>query len=161
MMLYRKAEAPLDFDFAKVTEQSKDNPVFYVQYAAARTHSVLRQATEVFGQDAMSQPVERFAPGRLVDQSEIDLIRLLASWPREVDSAARAMEPHRIAFYLYELASAFHGHWNKGNDQPDLRFVKHDDRDLTLARLGLVKAVSNVLTAGLGIVGADAPMEMR
>jgi arginyl-tRNA synthetase len=160
MMLYRKAEAPLDFDFAKVTEQSKDNPVFYVQYGAARTHSVFRQAAEVLG-DVESRLGESLPLDLLTHQSEIDLIRLLAQWPRIVEASSRAMEPHRIAFYLYEVASAFHAHWNKGNDDPGLRFIKHDDANLTLARMGLVKAVSIVLNAGLAIVGAAAPTEMR
>jgi arginyl-tRNA synthetase len=161
MMLYRKAEAPLDFDFAKVTEQSKDNPVFYVQYAAARVHSVFRQAAEMLGADVETRVTPDIGLHLLTDSSELDLIRQLAEWPRIVDAAARAMEPHRIAFYLYDLASAFHGHWNKGNDDVNLRFIKHDDANLTLARLGLVKAVSSVLNAGLAIVGADAPTEMR
>jgi arginyl-tRNA synthetase len=161
MMLYRKAEAPLDFDFAKVTEQSKDNPVFYVQYASARCASVFRQAGEAFGEE-FSKPVLPATDTHLLsDQSEIDLIRMVANWPRVVDLASRAMEPHRIAFFLYELASAFHAHWNKGNDAPELRFIKHDNRELTKARLGLVQAVLNVLNAGLAIVGADAPTEMR
>ncbi|MCU0831641.1 MAG: arginine--tRNA ligase [Rhizobiaceae bacterium] len=160
MMLYRKAEAPLDFDFAKVTEQSKDNPVFYVQYGAARTHSVFRQAAEVLG-DVDARLGDALPLDVLAHPSEIDLIRLLAQWPRIVEAASRAMEPHRVAFYLYEVASAFHAHWNKGNDDPALRFIKHDDANLTLARMGLVKAVSNVLNAGLAIVGAEAPTEMR
>jgi arginyl-tRNA synthetase len=160
MMLYRKAEAPLDFDFAKVTEQSKDNPVFYVQYAAARTHSVLKQAVDVFGTDIEGQS-DAVQLGLLTHPGEIELIRLLASWPRLVEAAARSMEPHRIAFFLYEVASAFHAHWNKGNEDPSLRFVKHDDANLTSARLGLVRATANVLKAGLGIVGAHAPTEMR
>jgi arginyl-tRNA synthetase len=160
MMLYRKAGAPLDFDFAKVTEQSKDNPVFYVQYAAARTHSVARQAAEAFGPE-LNLDANQADLTLLADHSEIDLVRLLATWPRVVDQAAKAMEPHRIAFFLFELASAFHVHWNRGNDEPALRFVKHDNAELTKARLGLVKAVSNVLSAGLAIVGANSPTEMR
>lgn len=161
MMLYRKAEAPLDFDFARVTEQSKDNPVFYVQYGVARSASVFRQAGEVFGPEFAEPVLAASDTALLVDQSEIDLIRMVANWPRVVDFASRAMEPHRIAFFLYELASAFHSHWNKGNDMPELRFIKHDNAQLTLARLGLVQAVLNVLTAGLAIVGAEAPTEMR
>jgi arginyl-tRNA synthetase len=161
MMLYRKAEAPLDFDFAKVTEQSKDNPVFYVQYASARSASVFRQAGEAFGDEFAKPALFAIDTQLLADQSEIDLIRMVANWPRVVDLASRAMEPHRIAFFLYELASAFHAHWNKGNDAAELRFIKHDNRQLTKARLGLVQAVQNVLNAGLAIVGADAPTEMR
>ena len=160
MMLYRKAEAPLEFDFVKVKEQSKDNAVFYVQYASARCHSIFRQADESFGA-GFAQSEDAPDLSLLTDQSEIDLVRLLASWPRQVEIAARAMEPHRIAFYLYDVASAFHAHWNKGNDRPELRFVKHDDPLLTRARLGLVHAVGHVLTSGLGIIGVDAPTEMR
>jgi len=161
MMLYRKNDAPLDFDFAKVTEQSKDNPVFYVQYASARCHSVFRQAKEQFGDEDFGRTSLAEAAERLTDESEIGLIRKLAEYPRLVESAAQAQEPHRLAFYLYDLASTFHGHWNRGTDNPDLRFVKVNDRELTHARLGLVQAVSDVLTSGLAIIGADAPTEMR
>ena len=160
MMLFRKAEAPLEFDFVKVKEQSKDNPVFYVQYASARCHSIFRQADEAFGEN-VSTTLAQADLSLLDDQSEIDLVRMLASWPRQVEAAARAREPHRIAFFMHDLASAFHSHWNKGNDRPELRFVKHDDPDLTRARLGLVRAVHNVLQAGLGILGVSAPTEMR
>ncbi|HMM64174.1 MAG TPA: arginine--tRNA ligase, partial [Mesorhizobium sp.] len=161
MMLYRKSDAPLDFDFAKVTEQSKDNPVFYVQYASARCHSVFRQAAEQL-------PGEDFGRARLsaglsvlTDEGEIGLIRKLAEYPRLIEQAALSLEPHRLAFYLYDLASAFHAHWNRGTDNPDLRFVKVNDPQLTTARLGLVQAVSDVLTSGLTLIGADAPTEMR
>jgi arginyl-tRNA synthetase len=161
MMLYRKNDAPLDFDFAKVTEQSKDNPVFYVQYASARCHSIFRQAQEQLqmekpGRDAMAANVHL-----LTDESEIALMRKLAEFPRLVESAALAREPHRVAFYLYELASSFHAQWNKGTENPSLRFVKVNERELTNARLGLVEAVYDVLASGLGILGADAPAEMR
>ncbi|MEP9371657.1 arginine--tRNA ligase [Mesorhizobium sp. KR1-2] len=162
MMLYRKNDAPLDFDFAKVTEQSKDNPVFYVQYASARCHSVFRQAREQLGNDtSFAPPTLAEAAERLTDESEIGLIRKLAEYPRLVESAALAQEPHRLAFYLYDLASTFHGHWNRGTDNQDLRFVKVNDRELTHARLGLVQAVSDVLTSGLAMIGAEAPTEMR
>ena len=162
MMLYRKNDAPLDFDFAKVTEQSKDNPVFYVQYASARCHSVFRQAREQLGNDtSFARPALAEAAERLTDESEIGLIRKLAEYPRLVESAALAQEPHRLAFYLYDLASTFHGHWNRGTDNQDLRFVKVNDRELTHARLGLVQAVSDVLTSGLAMIGAEAPTEMR
>ncbi len=162
MMLYRKNDAPLDFDFAKVTEQSKDNPVFYVQYASARCHSVFRQA-----QGAV--PRRGFRPRRTCrrraicwpTRASLALIRKLAEYPRMIESAALAHEPHRMAFYLYDLASAFHGHWNRGTDNADLRFVKVNDPELTYARLGLVQAVSDVLTSGLALIGADAPTEMR
>ena len=161
MMLYRKNDAPLDFDFAKVTEQSKDNPVFYVQYASARCHSVFRQASEQLGEKLFDRAALAAASAGLADEGEIGLIRKLAEYPRLIEQAALALEPHRLAFYLYDLASAFHAHWNRGTENPDLRFVKVNDRELTLARLGLVQAVSDVLTSGLALIGADAPSEMR
>lgn len=161
MMLYRKNDAPLDFDFAKVTEQSKDNPVFYVQYASARCHSVFRQASEQLGEANFDRNSLASAAALLTDDGEIGLIRKLAEYPRLIESAALALEPHRLAFYLYDLASSFHGHWNRGTDNPDLRFVKVNDRQLTHARLGLVQAVSDVLTSGLTLIGAAAPTEMR
>ena len=161
MMLYRKNEAPLDFDFAKVTEQSKDNPVFYVQYASARCHSVFRMAQE----QAQIGPKERATAADnvelLTDPSELALIRKLAEYPRLIEGAALSREPHRVAFYLYELASMFHAHWNKGSENPDLRFVKVTNPLLTRARLGLVEAVYCVLASGLAIIGADAPEQMR
>jgi arginyl-tRNA synthetase len=161
MMLYRKNDAPLDFDFAKVTEQSKDNPVFYVQYASARCHSVFRQAGEQLGEANFDRNSLAAAVTLLTDEGEIGVIRKLAEYPRLIESAALALEPHRLAFYLYDLASSFHGHWNRGTDNPDLRFVKVNDRQLTHARLGLVQAVSDVLTSGLTLIGAAAPTEMR
>ncbi|WP_027039143.1 arginine--tRNA ligase [Mesorhizobium ciceri] len=161
MMLFRKGDAPLDFDFAKVTEQSKDNPVFYVQYASARCHSVFRQASEQLGEANFDRNSLASAAALLTDEGEIGLIRKLAEYPRLIESAALALEPHRLAFYLYDLASSFHGHWNRGTDNPDLRFVKVNDRQLTHARLGLVQAVSDVLTSGLTLIGAAAPTEMR
>lgn len=161
MMLYRKNDAPLDFDFAKVTEQSKDNPVFYVQYASARCHSVFRQASEQLDEAMFDRNQLAAEVALLTDEGEIGLIRKLAEYPRLIEAAALALEPHRLAFYLYELASSFHGHWNRGTDNPDLRFVKVNDRQLTHARLGLVQAVSDVLTSGLTLIGANAPTEMR
>ena len=161
MMLYRKNDAPLDFDFAKVTDQSKDNPVFYVQYASARCHSVFRQAAEQLGESGFDRARLAAAVDGLTDEGEIGLVRKLAEYPRLIESAALAMEPHRLAFYLYDLASAFHAQWNRGNDNPDLRFVKVNDRQSTYARLGLVQAVADVLTSGLSLIGAEAPTEMR
>jgi arginyl-tRNA synthetase len=161
MMLYRKNDAPLDFDFAKVTEQSKDNPVFYVQYASARCHSILRMAQE---QMQIGEQERADAPKYahlLTNVSELALIRKLAEYPRLIESAALSREPHRVAFYLHDLASQFHSHWNKGSEDPELRFVKPDDSQLTIARLGLVMAVSQVLASGLAIIGADAPEQMR
>lgn len=160
MMLYRKSTEPLDFDFAKVTEQSKDNPVFYVQYASARCHSVFRQAAEHLG--AVPDRAEMKALSHLlVEEGEIGLVRKLAEYPRLIEAAAQSLEPHRLAFYLYDLAQTFHAHWNRGTDNPDLRFVKVNEPQLSRARLGLVRAVADVLTSGLALVGADAPEEMR
>jgi len=161
MMIYRKNDAPLDFDFAKVTEQSKDNPVFYVQYASARCHSIFRQAREQMGEAALAGSAAARDLSLLTDESEMALVRKLAEYPRIVEAAAQHQEPHRLAFYLYELASAFHAQWNRGSDNHDLRFVKVNDPLLTNARLGLVQAVSDVLTSGLALIGAEAPTEMR
>ena len=161
MMLYRKNDAPLDFDFAKVTEQSKDNPVFYVQYASARCHSVFRQAAEQLGRRDFGRDLLKGEVWQLTDTGEITLIKKLAEYPRLIEGAALAHEPHRLAFYLYDLASSFHAHWNRGTENPDLRFVKVTDPSLTHARLGLVQAVADVLASGLALIGADAPKEMR
>ncbi len=162
MMLYRKSDAPLDFDFSKVTEQSKDNPVFYVQYAHARAYSVFRMAHErmKFEENEWGK-VELSGLKKLNDTTEIALIQKMASFPRIVETATQAREPHRIAFYLYELASAFHAHWNIGKDRPDLRFINENDKELTRARLGLVAAIRDVIAAGLLIIGISAPTEMR
>ena len=161
MMLYRKNSEPLDFDFAKVTEQSKDNPVFYVQYAHARCKSVFRQAKEAFSDLAVTDEDFASSVNLISDVNELQLIAKLAEYPRLIESAAANHEPHRLAFYLYDLASSFHGHWNKGKDQSELRFVNDKNRQLTVARLGLVNAVANVLKSGLTLLGADAPDEMR
>ncbi|MND90698.1 Arginine--tRNA ligase [compost metagenome] len=161
MMLYRKNSEPLDFDFAKVTEQSKDNPVFYVQYAHARCMSVFRQAKDAFpGLDIDSLDLASTV-GEITDPNELQLVGKLAEYPRIVESAALSQEPHRIAFYLYDLASFFHAHWNKGKEQPELRFVNDKNRELSIARLGLVRAVASVLRSGLTITGTAAPEEMR
>ncbi|PCK86426.1 arginine--tRNA ligase [Rhizobium sophoriradicis] len=161
MMLYRKNSEPLDFDFAKVTEQSKDNPVFYVQYAHARCMSVFRQAREAFpGLDVSSEDLAKAVAG-IGDPAELQLVAKLAEFPRVVEAAAQSQEPHRIAFYLYDLASSFHAHWNKGKDQTELRFVNDKNRESTIARLGLVYAVASVLKSGLAITGTAAPDEMR
>jgi len=162
MMLYRKAEAPLDFDFAKVTEQSRDNPVFYVQYAHARTNSVFRQASEELpGTDFSDAALRQADLSLLTDPGETALIAKMAEFPRMVEQAARADEPHRVAFYLYELATEFHQHWGRGKDNPALRFVNHANARLTLARLVIARALSFVISSGLAIVGASAPDEMR
>ena len=162
MMLYRKNDAPLDFDFQKVTEQSRDNPVFYVQYGHARTASIFRMAGEEMPDLEPTDDVLARAPlARLEDEGELSIIRRLAEYPRLVESAAASHEPHRVAFYLYDLASEFHAQWNKGKESPQLRFIKHDDRDLTTARLALVRAVASVISSGLDILGVEAPDEMR
>ncbi|MBC2803553.1 arginine--tRNA ligase [Rhizobium ruizarguesonis] len=161
MMLYRKNSEPLDFDFAKVTEQSKDNPVFYVQYAHARCMSVFRQAREAFPDlDVSPEKLAKTVAG-IGDPAELQLVAKLAEFPRVVEAAAQSQEPHRIAFYLYDVASSFHAHWNKGKDQTELRFVNDKNRESSIARLGLVYAVASVLKSGLAITGTAAPDEMR
>lgn len=162
MMLFRKSDAPLDFDFQKVTEQSKDNPVFYVQYAHARAHSVLRQAAEQMPQLDISLAALVAADlTPLCDAGELTLVRRLAEWPRLVEAAGESHEPHRLAFYLHDLASDFHAHWNRGRDMPQLRFINADDPSSTLARVALVRSIATVLAVGLGLLGVDAPEEMR
>jgi arginyl-tRNA synthetase len=166
MMLYRKNDAALDFDLAKVLEQSKDNPVFYVQYGHARGHSIFRNAREVIADlpedDGARLKFLRAAKlDRLTDPAELDLIRRLALYPRTLEAAALAHEPHRVAFYLYDLASEFHALWTKGRDAPHLRFIINNDAELTLSRLALVQGVVSVLASGLAVLGVDAPVEMR
>ena len=163
MMLYRKNDATLDFDLAKVVEQSKDNPVFYVQYAHARCRSVQRQAREALPEiDATNREYLGQADlSLLTDAGESEMMRLIAQYPRLLESAAVAHEPHRIAFHLYETASALHSFWNKGKDLPQLRFVNPTDRKSTQARLALVEALRGTLASGLGILGVSAPDEMR
>jgi arginyl-tRNA synthetase len=162
MMLYRKNDAPLDFDLAKVVEQSKDNPVFYVQYAHARAHSVFRNVRETFPHLTAEAPEVANADLSLLrDAGEIDLIKKLAAFPNVAEGAARAHEPHRLAFYLYDLAAAFHTQWTKGNESPHLRFIQPHDGTLTAARLALIRANAQVLAAGLAIIGVHAPDEMR
>jgi arginyl-tRNA synthetase len=152
IMLTRRSEQTLDFDYARVTEQSRDNPVFYVQYAHARACSVLRQTGDDVPEDA--------ALDQLTDPAEMAVIRQLASWPRLVVSAARAHEPHRIAFYLMDLAAAFHALWTAGRETPELRFIREDAPGLTAARLRLVKATALVIRSGLGVLAIDAREEM-
>jgi arginyl-tRNA synthetase len=162
MMLFRKNDAALDFDLGKVVEQSKDNPVFYVQYAYARGRSVLRQAASVFTDSDFSSEVLAGADLALLeDEGEIGLIKMIGQFPRMIDAAAAVHEPHRIAFYLHDLASLFHSHWTRGKDQPQLRFVNEDRSNLTFARLALVTALTSVLASGLNILGVSAPEEMR
>jgi arginyl-tRNA synthetase len=161
MMLYRKSSEPLDFDFAKVTEQSKDNPVFYVQYAHARCMSVFRQAKEAFPDLDVSPEILAKAVSGISDPAELQLVAKVAEFPRLVEAAAQSQEPHRVVFYLYDLASSFHAHWNKGKDQVDLRFINDKSRESSITRLGLVYAVASVLKSGLAIAGTAAPEEMR
>ena len=162
MMLFRKNDATLDFDLEKVLEQSKDNPVFYVQYGHARCASVFRQAGEALpSADLSAAGLTKADLSLLRDEAERDVIRLIAQYPRVVEGAAQAHEPHRIAFYLYDLAAAFHSLWNKGKDLPHLRFVNQTDRKSTEARLALVHAIRCVLVSGLATLGVTAPDEMR
>jgi arginyl-tRNA synthetase len=145
-----------------VVEQSKDNPVFYVQYAHARAASVLRNAAEqVPGIELDADALAKAPLGRLADSDELALIRVLASWPRLVEGAAEAHEPHRVAFYLQDVAASFHGLWNKGNSDAALRFIQADDRELTRARLALVLATKTVVASGLAVMGVVPVEEMR
>lgn len=166
MMLYRKNDAMLDFDLAKVVEQSRENPVFYVQYGYARGHSVFRNAREVVPDlpeevGARAAFLSRATVERLTDPAELELLRRLAQYPRMIEAAAAAHEPHRIAFYLYDLASEFHALWTKGRDLPYLRFIINNDAEITKARLAMVQGVVSVLGSGLAILGVHAPDEMR
>jgi len=162
IMLTRKNDAQLDFDLKQVMEQSKDNPVFYVQYAHARVHSVLRHAAEIYGADTLTpDKLSEAAIEKLTDSAEMGLIMQLAGWPRLVESAALAHEPHRVAFFLYDLASAFHGLWNMGKDNTDLRFIVADDAELTRARMALIRGVAVVIASGLNIFGVEPKEEMR
>ena len=162
MMLFRKNDAPLDFDFVKVTEQSRDNPVFYVQYAHARASSVLRNVRDVFPDlDLGGGALAKSDLDRLTDPAEVALIRKIAQFPGLVESAAKTHEPHRIAFYLHDIAGEFHGLWNRGKDSPQLRFIYETDRELTRARVALVAATKQVLASGLGILGVTAMHEMH
>ena len=159
-MLTRKNDAPLDFDFDKVLEQSKDNPVFYVQYAHARVQSVLRKAVEAgVAVDHASLAAADLAG--LAHEAELKLARQIAEWPRLVEIAARGNEPHRIAFYLYDLASDVHSLWNRGNDDPSLRFLQAGDSGITQAKIALISAAAVVISAGLGILGVTPADEMR
>jgi arginyl-tRNA synthetase len=159
VMLTRKNDVALDFDFDKVTEQSKDNPVFYVQYANARVNSILRKAVEA-GLDVSDSTLAGANLGHLAHPAELEMIRKLAEWPRLVETAAKGNEPHRVAFYLFELASDFHGLWNRGNDDASLRFLQ-EDAAISTAKIALVRAVGVVISAGLGILGVTPVEEMR
>jgi arginyl-tRNA synthetase len=166
MMLYRKNDAVLDFDLAKVIEQSRENPVFYVQYGHARGHSVFRNAREEvpeLPQDGAARAafLGAGAVELLDDAAELALMKKIAAWPRLIEAAAGSHEPHRVAFYLYELASEFHAQWTRGKDSPHLRFIIQSNPSLTVARLALVQGVVTVLASGLALLGVGAPEEMR
>jgi arginyl-tRNA synthetase len=162
IMLTRKNDAQLDFDLVKVTEQSRDNPVFYVQYAHARARSVLRHAAELFPDaDLTPKGLRRVALDALTDPAELGLIKLMAAWPRIVEGAAEAHEPHRLAFYLQELAAQFHGLWNRGKDETELRFLLPGDRAASMARLALVQGVAFAVASGLKAFGVEPVEEMR
>ncbi len=158
-MLTRKNDSQLDFDLVKVKEQSKDNPVFYVQYAHARAYSVFRHAEEMFGKDILDNLLNADMT-LLKDESELSLIRILSSFPRQVEQAAEANEPHRIAYYLYDLASAFHALWNKGRDDVQMRFLDEKNKELSKARLALIQATTNVIASGLKVFGVVPVKEM-
>ncbi len=166
MMLFRKNDAVLDFDLAKVIEQSKDNAVFYVQYGHARGHSIFKNAREMVPSlpetdTARAAYLGDAAVERLTDPAELSLLKLLALYPRMIEGAAVAHEPHRIAFYLYDLASEFHALWTRGRDLPYLRFIMTNDAEITRARLAMVQGVVSVLASGLAVLGVHAPTEMR
>lgn len=160
VMLTRKNDAPLDFDFDKVLEQSKDNPVFYVQYAHARVCSVLRKAHEA-GITADDAVLAQADLTKLSHEAEISVAKKLAEWPRLVELAGRTNEPHRVAFYLYELASELHALWNRGNELTELRFIQEGDEATSQAKIALARAVAVVISAGLGILGVTPAQEMR
>ena len=166
-MLYRKNDAVLDFDLAKVIEATRENPVFYVQYGHARGESIFRNARAEMPDLVPATAAERaralrYAPlEKLTDEGELALLRRIALYPRLVEASASAHEPHRVAFYLYELASEFHAHWTRGKDMPQLRFIIGNDPDTTAARLALVQGILIVLASGLALLGVAAPDEMR
>jgi len=160
VMLTRKNDAPLDFDFEKVLEQSKDNPVYYVQYASARIHSVFRKAKEVgIHFDAEQMRYETFS--KITHEAEIKIAKKLAEWPRLVEISAKTHEPHRIAFYLYELAGDFHSLWNKGNENEELRFIQENDHEATCTKMAMISAVLVVISSGLGILGVEPATHMN
>ena len=161
IMLTRTNDKALDFDFTRVTEKSRDNPVFYVQYAHARICSVMRRAGDEFGLDSITpEALSLVSLKKLTDSDELAVIKTMVAWPRIIESAALAHEPHRIAFYLNELAANFHMLWNKGKDNAHLRFIIVDNRDVTLARLALLQGVAFVIASGLQVFGVTPVEEM-
>lgn len=161
-ILTRSFDSQFEFDFAKVKEQSRDNPVFYIQYAHARCYSVLRHAAEMFkGADLSADSLAAHDLAALSSEDDLALIRFLANWPKIVEAAAEAREPHRISFYLYECAALFHAFWNKGKDDAALRFLIEGNLPLTMARLALVKAVATIIASGLAVIGVKPVEEMR
>ncbi len=158
MMISRKSDAHLDFDFQKVLEKTRDNPVFYIQYAHARCHSVMRMAKELMPQG--DEP-SCDSLGLLNDEDELQLIKLLAGWPRQVEIAALAREPHRLCYYLYEIAQQFHMLWNKGKDNALLRFIVPQNPELTKARLLMIQGMAHVIASGLQLFGVTPVEEMR
>lgn len=162
IMLTRKAQEMLDFDLANAVDQSKDNPFFYVQYAHARCCSVLRHGVEAYSADQVSDAaLSKVDCSSLVSEDELSVLRLIASWPRLVEQAASAQEPHRVAFFLQEVAAAFHSWWNKGRDDVSMRFLVEGNDELSMARLALVRAVAVVLASGLDVIGIEAMEELR
>ncbi len=162
IMLTRRNDAPLEFDLKKVTEQSRDNPVFYVQYAHARCCSVMRHAAELFSADQLTdEALAKTGLNGLTDSDELTLIKKMAAWPRAVEAAALAHEPHRVAYYLHELAAAFHTLWTKGKDNVELRFLQPEDSKLSLARLAMVRAMATVVASGLRVMGVEPVEELH
>ena len=161
MMLTRKNDSQMEFDLEKVLEQSRDNPVFYVHYAHARCRSVMRNAAEQLGDKKIAPEALAGADlGLLTDTAELSVIKVMAAWPRMVENAAEVHEPHRVAYYLNDLATLFHALWNKGNDDARLRFFQSDNEGLTLARLALVQGVATVIASGLQVFGVSPVEEL-
>jgi arginyl-tRNA synthetase len=161
-MLARTNDTQMDFDLSAVVEGGKDNPVWYVQYASARCHSLRRMAAAAFPNHDMSlSAMAGTTISCLTDEAELALIKAVAGWPRAIEAAADAHEPHRIAFFLYDMVALFHGLYEKGRDNPSLRFVIEEDEELTMARQALVRGVETVIASGLGIFGIEPVEEMR
>jgi arginyl-tRNA synthetase len=160
MMISRHADMPIDFDFAKVLEQSRDNPIFYIQYAHARICSVLRHAQSLFPHMDLEKLKDANLE-RLTEDAEFAMIKIISEWPKQVETAALCREPHRIATYLYDVASEFHALWNKGKEKTQLRFIHVEDEAETCAKLALILAVQNVIASGLLVFGITPTQEMR